>query len=153
MARLDELDQALLRELQRDGRRTNRELAAATGVSPSTSLERVRALRERGVIRGYSVDLDLGEIGRPVQALIAIRVRPPSRPVIDAFREWVTLLPETLGVFVVTGGEDFLVHVAVPDNDSLYAFVIDRLTQRQEVADVRTNVIYEHIRSRVIDPA
>ncbi|MDQ0379291.1 Lrp/AsnC family transcriptional regulator [Amycolatopsis thermophila] len=150
---MDELDQALLRELQRDGRRTNRELAAATGVSPSTSLERVRALRERGVIRGYSVDLDLGEIGRPVQALIAIRVRPPSRPVIDAFREWVTLLPETLGVFVVTGGEDFLVHVAVPDNDSLYAFVIDRLTQRQEVADVRTNVIYEHIRSRVIDPA
>ncbi|OXM73241.1 MULTISPECIES: Lrp/AsnC family transcriptional regulator [Amycolatopsis] len=150
---MDELDQALLRELQRDGRRTNRELAAATGVSPSTSLERIRALRERGVIRGYNVDLDLAKIGRPVQALIAVRVRPPSRPVIDAFREWVTLLPETLGVFVVTGGEDFLVHVAVPDNDSLYAFVIDRLTQRQEVADVRTNVIYEHIRSRVIEPA
>ncbi|NYI89601.1 DNA-binding Lrp family transcriptional regulator [Amycolatopsis endophytica] len=150
---MDELDQALLRELQRDGRRTNRELAAATHVSPSTSLERVRALRERGVIRGYNVDLDLGKIGRPVQALIAVRIRPPSRPVIEAFREWATLLPETVGVFVVTGGEDFLVHVAVPDNDSLYAFVIDRLTQRQEVADVRTNVIYEHIRSRVIDPA
>ncbi|NIH78696.1 DNA-binding Lrp family transcriptional regulator [Amycolatopsis viridis] len=152
MAELDELDQALLRELQRDGRRTNRELAAATGVSPSTSLERVRALRERGVIRGYHVDLDLAKIGRRVQALIAIRVRPPSRRVIDAFREWVTRQPETLGVFVVTGGEDFLVHVAVPDNDSLYAFVIDRLTQRQEVADVRTNVIYEHIRNAVIDP-
>ncbi|WP_167121176.1 Lrp/AsnC family transcriptional regulator [Amycolatopsis viridis] len=149
---MDELDQALLRELQRDGRRTNRELAAATGVSPSTSLERVRALRERGVIRGYHVDLDLAKIGRRVQALIAIRVRPPSRRVIDAFREWVTRQPETLGVFVVTGGEDFLVHVAVPDNDSLYAFVIDRLTQRQEVADVRTNVIYEHIRNAVIDP-
>ncbi|NIH87313.1 Lrp/AsnC family transcriptional regulator [Amycolatopsis granulosa] len=150
---MDELDQALLRELQRDGRRTNRELAAATGVSPSTSLERVRALRERGVIRGYHVDLDLAKIGRRVQALIAIRVRPPSRRVIDAFREWVTRQPETLGVFVVTGGEDFLVHVAVADNDSLYAFVIDRLTQRQEVADVRTNVIYEHIRNAVIDPA
>jgi len=150
---LDELDQALLRELQRDARRTNRELAAATGVSPSTSLERVRSLRERGVIRGYNVDLDLGALGRPVQALIAVRIRPPSRRVIEAFREWVAQLPETVGVFVVTGGEDFLVHVAVPDNDSLYAFVIDRLTQRQEVADVRTNVIYEHIRSPVIEPA
>ncbi|TVT62310.1 Lrp/AsnC family transcriptional regulator [Amycolatopsis rhizosphaerae] len=148
---MDELDQALLRELQRDARRTNRELAAATGVSPSTSLERVRSMRERGVIRGFLLDLDLAEIGRPVQALIAVRIRPPSRPVIEAFREWVTLLPETVGVFVVSGGEDFLVHVAVPDNDSLYAFVIDRLTQRPEVADVRTSVVYEHIRSRVIE--
>ncbi|GAA5150605.1 MULTISPECIES: Lrp/AsnC family transcriptional regulator [Amycolatopsis] len=152
MAELDELDQALLRELQRDARRTNRELAAATGVSPSTSLERVRSMRERGIIRGFLLDVDLAEIGRPVQALIALRVRPPSRRVIEAFREWVTLLPETVGVFVVSGGEDFLVHVAVPDNDALYAFVIDRLTQRPEVADVRTSVVYEHIRPRVITP-
>ncbi|MCO1579202.1 Lrp/AsnC family transcriptional regulator [Crossiella sp. SN42] len=153
MDRLDELDQALLRELQRDGRRTNRELAAATGVSPSTSLERVRGLRERGVIRGFRAELDLDKIGRPVQALIAVRLRPPSRPRIEAFREWVTGLPETVGVFVVTGGEDFLIHVAVPDNHSLYAFVIDRLTERPEVADVRTSVVYEHIRSAVVDPA
>jgi DNA-binding Lrp family transcriptional regulator len=153
LAGLDELDQALLRELQRDGRRTNRELAAATGVSPSTSLERVRSLRERGVIRGYLLDVDLAEIGRPVQALIAVRVRPPSRQVIEAFREWAARLPETLGVFVVSGGEDFLIHVAVPDNDSLYAFVIDRLTQRREVADVRTSVVYEHIRGPAVQPA
>ncbi|WP_210718253.1 Lrp/AsnC family transcriptional regulator [Amycolatopsis acididurans] len=152
MAELDELDQALLRELQRDGRRTNRELAAATGVSPSTSLERVRSMRERGVIRGFLLDVDLAEIGRPVQALIALRIKPPSRRVIEAFREWVALLPETVGVFVVSGGEDFLVHVAVPDNQALYEFVIDRLTQRPEVADVRTSVVYEHIRSRVIEP-
>lgn len=152
MAVLDELDQALLRELQRDGRRTNRGLAAATGVSPSTSLERVRGMRERGVIRGFLLDVDLAEIGRPVQALIAIRIKPPSRRVIEAFREWVTVLPETVGVFVVSGGEDFLVHVAVPDNQALYAFVIDRLTQRPEVADVRTSVVFEHIRSKVIEP-
>ncbi|MDI5964390.1 Lrp/AsnC family transcriptional regulator [Streptomyces sp. SL13] len=153
MADLDELDRALLRELQRDARRTNRELAALTGVSPSTSLERVRALRERGLIRGYQVDLDLARIGRPVQALIAVRVRPPSRARIEAFREWATDLPETVGVFVVTGAEDFLIHVAVPDNESLYAFVIDRLTQRPEVVDVRTSVVYEHIRSPVVEPA
>jgi DNA-binding Lrp family transcriptional regulator len=152
MAELDELDQALLRELQRDARRTNRELAAATGVSPSTSLERVRSLRERGIIRGFLLDVDLAEIGRPVQALIALRVRPPSRRVIEAFREWVALLPETVGVFVVSGGDDFLLHVAVPDTNALYAFVIDRLTERPEVADVNTSVVYEHIRRTVLEP-
>ncbi|QUQ62382.1 Lrp/AsnC family transcriptional regulator [Kutzneria sp. CA-103260] len=150
---LDELDQALLLALQHDARRTNRELAAATGVSPSTSLERVRGLRERGVIKGYLVDVDLPSIGRGVQALIAVRIRPPSRRHIEAFRQWVARLPETIGVFVVSGSEDFLIHVAVPDNNSLYSFVIDRLTERPEVADVRTSVVYEHIRSPRIEPA
>ncbi|GII51734.1 AsnC family transcriptional regulator [Planotetraspora thailandica] len=152
MAEMDELDTAILRELQHDARRTNRDVAAAVGVSPTTALDRTRALRQRGVIRGATLDVDLAEIGRPVQALIAVRIRPPSRRVIEAFRNWVSGLPETIGVFVVSGTEDFLVHVAVADNDSLYAFVIDRLTERPEVADVRTSIVYEHLRSHVVEP-
>ncbi|MEU2348650.1 Lrp/AsnC family transcriptional regulator [Modestobacter sp. NPDC049651] len=149
---MDELDAALLRQLQRDARRTNRDLAAAVGVSPSTALERVRGLRERGVIRGASLDVDLDAVGRPVQAMIAVRIRPPSRSLIEAFRDWVAQLPETVGVFVVSGTEDFLVHIAVPDTDAVYSFVIDRLTERREVADVRTSIVYEHRRTRVVEP-
>ena len=144
---LDELDAAIVRELQRDARRTNRDIASAVGVSPSTALERTRALRRRGVIKGALLDVDLSAIGRPVQALIAVRVRPPTRRNIEAFRDWARQLPETVGVFVTAGTEDFLVHVAVPDNNSLYEFVIDKLTARTEIADVRTSVIYEHIKT------
>ncbi|MDA0565065.1 Lrp/AsnC family transcriptional regulator [Streptomonospora sp. S1-112] len=149
---LDELDRAILRELQKDARRTNRDLAAAVGVAPSTSLERVRSLRERGVLRGYRADIDLESIGRGVQAMIAVRIRPPSRRNIEAFREWVARLPETVSVFVTSGTRDFLVHVAVPDTDGLYAFVIDRLTERPEVADVETSVVYEHMRTPAVEP-
>jgi DNA-binding Lrp family transcriptional regulator len=149
---LDELDLALLAGLQNNARQTNRDLAEAVGVAPSTSLERVRSLRERGVIRGYHADVDLQALGRGVQALVAVRIRPPSRQNIEAFREWVAQLPETVGVFVVSGGDDFLIHVAVPNTDGLYAFVIDRLTERPEVADVRTSVVYEHRRVRVLAP-
>jgi len=144
---MDELDAAILRELQSDARKSNREVAAAVGVSPTTALDRTRALRARGVIRGALLDVDLAAIGRPVQALIAVRIRPPSRVAIEAFRDWVSALPETIGLFVTAGTDDFVIHVAVPDNDALYAFVIDRLTQRREVADVRTSVVYEHLRS------
>ena len=149
---LDELDTAILRELQLDARRTNRDIASAVGVAPSTALERTRGLRERGVIRGAVLDVNLAAIGRGVQALIAIRIRPPSRANIEAFKNWVTTLPETIGVFVVAGSEDFLVHVAVRDNQDLYAFVIDRITQRAEVADVRTSVVYEHLHNSKIEP-
>lgn len=147
MTTLDEIDAAIVRQLQLDARRSNRDVAAAVGISPTTALDRTRALRERGVIRGALVDLDLPSIGRPVQAIVAVRIRPPSRRNIEGFRDWVSTLPEVIGVFVTSGNEDFLIHVAVADNEALYAFVIDRLTERPEVIDVRTSVVYEHIRS------
>jgi DNA-binding Lrp family transcriptional regulator len=147
MADLDETDAAIVAVLKSDARMTNRDLAARIGVSPTTALDRTRALRQRGVIRGTILDIDLAQVGRGVQALIGVRVRPPSRRNIEGFRDWASALPETLGVFVTSGNEDFIVHVAVQDNQSLYAFVIDRLTERAEVADVRTSVVYEHIRN------
>ena len=117
-------------------------------MSPSTSSERVRALRGDGVIRGYHADVALDALGRRVQALTAVTIRPPTRENIEAFRNWAATLPELVGVFVVSGGSDFLLHVAVADTDALYAFVIDRLTERPEIADVNTSVVYEHIRRR-----
>ena len=152
MTRLDSTDWALVRVLQDDARTSNRDLAAAVHVSPSTSSERVRALRADGVIRGYHADIDFGALGRHVQALTAITIRPPTREIIEAFRNWVRELPEIVGVFVVSGTADFLLHVAVPDTDALYAFVIDRLTERPEVADVNTSVVYEHIRRTALEP-
>ena len=79
--------------------------------------------------------------------------RPPSRTIIDSFRRWVAALPDITGVYVTTGTEDFILHVAVPDNHALYAFVIDKLTQRSEIADVRTSIVYEHITNTRITPA
>lgn len=149
---LDAIDHAILRALQDDARQTNRDLAQAVHVSPSTSSERVRALRAEGVIRGYHADVDLSALGRDVQALTAVTIRPPTRENVEAFRNWVTTLPELVGMFVVTGASDFLLHLAVPDTDALYAFVIDRLTGRPEVADVNTSVLYEHVRRTVLKP-
>jgi DNA-binding MarR family transcriptional regulator len=77
-----------------------------------------RAERPTGVIRGYHADVALEALGRRVQALIAVRIRPPSREHIEAFRDWAGALPETVSVFVVSGGDDFLLHVGVPDTDA-----------------------------------
>lgn len=149
---ISELDAAILRELQTNARKTNRAIAEAVHAAPSTTLERIRSLRARGVVRGYHADVDLDALGRGVQALIAIRIRPPSRQNIEAFRDWARHRPETLGVFVVSGHDDFLLHLAVRDTDALYAFVIDRLTERPEVADIQTSVVYEHIRNVDVGP-
>jgi DNA-binding Lrp family transcriptional regulator len=104
------------------------------------------------VIRGYHASIALDALGRHVQALIAVTVRPPTRQNIEGFRNWASDLPEVMGVFVVAGASDFLLHVGVPDTDALYGFVIDRLTERPEVADVNTSVVYEHLRRAILEP-
>jgi DNA-binding Lrp family transcriptional regulator len=149
---VDELDSAIIQHLQRDARQTNRDLARALGVAPSTCLERVRALRERGVITGYHAEISLGALNRHVQALLHIQVRPLSRDVIEGFKAHLATLPEVLSVFVVASSDDFLVHVAVQDVDSLHAFVMDKLSRRREVVGFRSSIIYQHARKPVTEP-
>lgn len=152
MPHLDELDKTIIRELQTNARQTNRELATTAGIAPSTSLERVRSLQRKEIIDGYHADVNLRNIGRAAQALIAVRIQPPSRKTFEAFREWLIDQPEVIGVFVISGSSDILVHIAVADTDALYAFVIDGLTQRSEVSDIQTSIVYEHVRKHVVEP-
>ncbi|WP_066928324.1 Lrp/AsnC family transcriptional regulator [Streptomyces sp. NBRC 110611] len=148
---MDDIDSAIVRELQRDARQTNRELARKLGIAPSTCLERVRTLRARGVITGYRATVDLRTLNRPVQALLAIRIRPMGREVIERFKTFLTSLPEVLSVYVVAGGDDFLVHVAVPDVDRLHALLMDQIFQRREVVDCRSSFIYQHVTNAVVE--
>lgn len=149
---VDATDAQLLAELQADARATNRALAERVGVAPSTSLDRVRGLEARGVIRGYHADVSLSHLGRPVQALVTVRIRPPTRQRIDEFSAHASSLEPTLAVFTLTGREDFVLHVAVPDTDALYSFVLDEVSSRPEVADVRTSIVYDCVRRHVQAP-
>jgi DNA-binding Lrp family transcriptional regulator len=157
IANMDELDSAIIRLLQANARQSNRELARTLGVAPSTCLERVRSLTRRGVIRGYHADIDLAALNRGVQALVAVQVRPLNRDVIETFKRSVSRFPEVLSVFVLSGGDDFIVHLAVQDLDHLHAFLLDRLSSRREITGFLTSMIYERVRNteltRLPDPA
>ena len=148
---MDEVDSAIVRELQRDARQTNRDLARAVGIAPSTCLERVRLLRDRGVLTGYHAGVSLAALNRHVQAFLHVQVRPMSRDVIEGFKAYAAGLPEVLSVFVVAGGDDFLVHVAVPSIDALHAFLMDKFTGRREIVGFRSSVIYQHSQNRIIE--
>jgi DNA-binding Lrp family transcriptional regulator len=149
---LDRIDKALVTELQNDARITNKELAARAGIAPSTCLERVRALVARGVIRGYSAEVDLAALGRPIQALISVRIHRHSRELVDGFRRHALSLPATVGVFNVSGSNDFLVQVAVESTDALRELLIDGIAPRPEVSHTETHLIFDH-RRKAVDPA
>ncbi|MET8160789.1 Lrp/AsnC family transcriptional regulator [Sphaerisporangium sp. NPDC005289] len=147
---MDELDSEIVRLLQADARQSNRELARQLGIAPSTCLERVRSLTRRGVIRGYHADIELGALNRGVQAMVSVQVRPLSRTVITAFKESVGRLPEVLSVFVLSGGDDFLLHVTAQDLDHLHAFLLDRLSKRKEIVSFRTSMVFQRLHNTVL---
>jgi len=150
--RLDRTDRALVAALQKNARMSNKDLAELVGLAPSTCLERVRALRARGVVRGFHADIDHAALGRSLEAIIAVRVRPHSRANVDSFWSYTLDLPEVIEVFHVTGADDFLVHVGLSDMDGLRDFVLDRLTVRPEVAHVESHLIYAQGRRAALEP-
>ncbi|GAA1623149.1 Lrp/AsnC family transcriptional regulator [Nonomuraea fuscirosea] len=143
---MDELDSAIVRLLQTDARQSNRELARQLGIAPSTCLERVRALTRKGVIRGYHADIDPAALNRGVQAMVSVQVRPLSRAVINAFKSSAAAMPEVMSVYVLSGGDDFLLHVGVRDLDHLHGFLLDRLSKRKEIVGWRTSMIFQQVR-------
>lgn len=151
--RLDATDLALIRLLQLDARQTNKDLAEAVGIAQSTCLERIRALRAQGVIRGWHAEVDLDAMGRPLRAMISVRLRPKTTASVHAFQQEMLDAPEVLAVWTVTGADDFLVEVATHDVAHLRDFVLDHVTGRSEVVDARTSLVYDQVRVWEILPA
>lgn len=147
---LDRTDHEILRELANDARISNKELAARVRLAPSTCLERVRRLKEAGVLSGFHAEIDPAALGIGLQAMIAVRLRQHSRANFDALRAHFLSLPEVVSLFHVGGSEDFLVHVAVRDTERLRALAWESFTARPEVAHIETSLIFEHARSRVL---
>ena len=144
----DEVDRRILAVLARDARTPNNALAEAAGIAPSTCLARVRALRESGVIRGYHADIDPAALGRPLQAMIAVRLQAHARGHIREFVAEVAELPEVINVYFLGGADDFLLHIAATGTQNLRDFVVVNLSGNPDVALTETSLIFEHIQAQ-----
>lgn len=139
---LDRIDFEILRELRKNARLPNKNLAERVGVAPSTALERVRRLREGGAITGYHAEIAPAAVGIGLQAMISVRLARHSREDLDAFRAHLLTLREVLAYYHVAGANDFLLHVAVADSNHLRDFALDAFTTRPEVAHIETSLIF-----------
>ena len=79
VADLDAVDRQIIAILSRDGRTTNADLAASLGVAPSTAHTRMRSLVDRGIITGFHASVDHQRLGRGLQAMIGVALRPGAR--------------------------------------------------------------------------
>lgn len=95
------------------------------------------------MILGHRLALDPARLGRGLEALLSVQVRPHRRELIGPFVERIRALPESRALFHLTGPDDYLVHVAVADTADLQRLVVDEFTSRREVARVETRLIFQ----------
>jgi Lrp/AsnC family transcriptional regulator, leucine-responsive regulatory protein len=112
---LDEVDVKLLTALQADADCTNVELARLVGLSPAATLHRVRWLKESGVIRIISAQLDPAAAGFPLQLYVTATLARHDPHSSRVFEDQVRALPQIIAADNVAGEMDYLLTVVARD--------------------------------------
>ena len=130
---MDEIDRAILFQLQKDGRIANNELADRVGLSPSPCHRRVRLLESSGAIQRYTAIVDPAAIGRSYEVLLWVTLRTVNRETMETIEAKFDELAEVTEAHRMMGQPDYLIRVAVPDAAAFEAFYIDTLAALPEV--------------------
>ncbi|MCK2220073.1 Lrp/AsnC family transcriptional regulator [Actinomadura sp. ATCC 31491] len=138
MPDIDDIDHHVLRLLREDGRRTFSEMAELVGLSVAAVKRRVDRLRDLGVIKGFTVQIDYAKLGWGIEAFTELRY-PGTTPVSEIVRT-ATEVPEVQAVFTIAGDPDALIHVRVRDLGHLQQ-VIDRLRRAGDVTGTKTLLV------------
>ncbi|WP_030797590.1 Lrp/AsnC family transcriptional regulator [Streptomyces sp. NRRL S-337] len=135
---MDDIDRALIAELQRDAGQAYAALGKAVGLSAGAAHERVRKLRERGVIRHTTVDVDPAALGRGVLAFVMV---DSSAWMGDAAASFAAI-PEIQEAHIIAGAASVLVKVRTATTEELQ-HVLRRLYAIEGVSGTQATVVLE----------
>jgi len=137
---MDDTDRRLLDVLRADARISVRDLAARVGVSRASAYARLKRLREDGVIRGFTVDVDPAALGLGLPAYVHVRIKQNSW---KSFREKAWALEEAVHVALVAGDFDCVLLVRTRDAEHLRSLVLERVQALPEVLATQTVLVFE----------
>ncbi len=143
---LDRIDRKILNLLQEDGGMTNVELARRVGLAPATTLDRVKKLRERGIIRGYVALVDSSKVNQGTIAFIAVTLNAHGAPSVHAFRDRVQALPEVLECYHVSGESDYLLKVVAGDIRAYEDFLLHKLAPIPNIGKIHTSFVLSTVK-------
>jgi Lrp/AsnC family leucine-responsive transcriptional regulator len=139
----DKFDERILRELQRDGRISNAELAERIGLSASATLRRVQELERIGIIEGYRARLSREKMGIGFTAYITVGLNNHTKQAQKAFENAINQSPEVIECHNITGVVEYLLRIETRDLASYKQFHTEVLGTLPQVASINTYVVME----------
>lgn len=149
---IDDIDRRILRELQRDGRVQNKELAHRVGLSPSPCLRRVKLLEKARVISRYVAVVDQTKVGLELSMFARVWLMAQDAETIDIFIAAMRRLPEVVECYIMLGESDALLRVVVADLDDYRRFQSSHLTRKNGIQNVKTDVPSEIVKQTAALP-
>ncbi|MCZ0813789.1 MAG: Lrp/AsnC family transcriptional regulator [Pseudomonadota bacterium] len=138
---MDSIDDHILREVSRDGRISNLELADRVGLSPSACLRRVAALERSGVIAGYRAVLDRAALGVGFTAYVTVGLNAHTKASQEAFERAMSRAPEVVECHNITGAVEYLLRVEAADLAAYKSFHTDVLGTLPQVNAITSYVV------------
>lgn len=138
---MDDFDRKILRELSRDGRISNVDLAARVGLSPSACLRRVQALERCGAIAGYRAVISPQARGITFLAYIAVGLSRHTREEQVAFERAMSQAPEVRECHNVTGTIEYLLRVETTDLAAYKHFHTEVLGALSQVSTITSYIV------------
>jgi len=127
---IDDTDRLLLAALAADARAPLKDLAEAIGLSPPATSERLARLKERGVIRAFTIDIDPLALGFTLQAIVRVRPMPGALALVQ---QRIEDMPEALECDKVTGDDCFICRLYLRTIEHLDD-ILSKVTERAETS-------------------
>ena len=150
--KLDSIDRAILRELQREGRLSNLELAQRVHLSPSACLRRVNVLENSAVISQYVALVNPRAVGKHGVSFTIINLESMNTPQLEAFEQAVRDQPEVLDCFYVAGSNDYLIRFTYRDAEDLERFHSEVLMRLPGVARSNSMLVLRTVKKTTALP-
>jgi Lrp/AsnC family leucine-responsive transcriptional regulator len=150
--KLDPIDIRILNELQNDSSHSNVELAKRVHLSPSPCLMRVKALKDKGVIRNYVALADPKILGLGLNVFISISLKEQSKEALAQFEKRISEHDEVMECYLMTGDSDYLIRVAVADMGALEKFILEQLTPIPGIEKIRSSFALKQVRYKTALP-
>ncbi len=123
---LDRFDRAILAALEQDGRMGFSTLAERVGLSKTPCWNRVQALEQAGVIKGYRAVLDQRALSVGLNAFVMVRTAFDKH---QAFEAAARAHPSVLACYTTAGDSDYILHVAANGVEGLDALLRNEISQ------------------------
>lgn len=149
---MDALDGRILAALQRDGRQTVTDLAAAIGLSPTPCARRLARLEADGVIEGYGARIDQARIGLPISVFIWVELDSQSKDAIDAFERAIRGFDRVMECHLMTGSRDILMRVVAADLADFDRFLEEKLMRVPGIRSTRSSFALRTMIRRTVLP-
>lgn len=143
---MDEIDRHTLKALQKDGRKKNTELAREVGLAPSTMLERVKKLEEKGVLKGYRAVVDPSKLGLNAQGFVCISLHRHNVKDIEILEKEIEKIPNVRACYHITGRFDYLIHIVASSLDHLGEIIKHKLATIPGMGKIETFLVYSEVK-------